>query len=134
MAGGDQMAAENANYEYARSSFNTFLSSLNTALYSKIDTTATSAPQAITFPATTGVATNFKDSTYIQLSDASLTELADLVRTNRRNLDATISFQSSPRNYQNNNDPNMLFNASFYTSILWTILAICILFYIFSRM
>jgi hypothetical protein len=56
------------------------------------------------------------------------------VKTTRANLDTKISFMNSSKNLNNTNDSYVLYNATLYMTILWTILATSLLYYIFVEM
>lgn len=56
------------------------------------------------------------------------------VQKARRDLDVKISFINSPKNVSGGGDSSMLYNATFYMTILWTILATFLIYYVFVEL
>jgi len=74
-------------------------------------------------------ASDYKDSNYTTLSSPELLAVADLVQETREKLDVKMQ----RINPTENSDASILFNVALYTSILWSLLAVCILYYIFTE-
>jgi hypothetical protein len=130
------MLDKNTAYETLMSEKKTYLGSLwayMAYLYDDSDYSSASAPDATDLTsAATAFSTAATANTYTA-SDASIKSVNQSLLNQRNKMDVSISMMNKPNNLNSSNDFTILYNAHFYISILWTILATCLIYYIFTE-
>ena len=109
---------------------------------------AAAAPDSASSPFTTNAITNICLNPYSPASDKcsglnfsvvtadgpAVNALSDKIDSERNELDWYLQKISDPQNIKNTNDAGTAYSAALYTSILWTVLAICLIYYVFVEL